>query len=86
MLTIILLDPATLLNGQTVEPPTVFTDAARQAPAPNFIERMMFLDATCYLPDDILVKLDRASMAVSLESRCPILDYRVFEFAWRLPF
>jgi len=77
-------DPTELVLG-TTEPSTVLTDLARQPTVGSEAERMMALDMLSYLPDDILTKVDRAAMGVSLETRVPFLDHRVVEFAWRLP-
>lgn len=77
-------DPASIVIGGQ-EPPTLVTGNRPSLTGLDGVQQMMALDALTYLPDDILVKVDRASMAVSLESRVPMLDHRIVEFAWRLP-
>ncbi len=77
-------DPARVVTGAQ-EPLTALTDLARQPGLNDFTDYMMFTDLVSYLPDDILVKVDRAAMGVSLETRVPLLDHRIVEFAWRLP-
>jgi len=67
------------------EPDTIVDSMDAGRALPGLRERMMFLDMMTYLPDDILTKVDRASMAVSLEARVPLLDHRLVEFAWRVP-
>jgi asparagine synthase (glutamine-hydrolysing) len=79
-LTRLWLDPGSIVLGAD--------DLPQRAPWPSTrsaSEAMMLLDTMTYLPDDILVKVDRAAMATSLETRLPMLDHRVVEFAWTLP-
>jgi asparagine synthase (glutamine-hydrolysing) len=77
-------DPSSVVLGAS-EQVTVLTSAASDLSGLGDVERMMALDMLSYLPDDILVKVDRAAMGVSLETRVPMLDHRVVEFAWSLP-
>ncbi|MDB5309377.1 MAG: asnB 1 [Gemmataceae bacterium] len=76
--------PPPIVHG-ACEPRTVLTDEASWPRLGGLIDRAMYVDAVTYLPDNTLAKVDRASMAVGLESRAPFLDHRVMEFAWRLP-
>ncbi len=77
-------EPEKLVLG-TTEPPSAYTPGVVQEVFSDYFEQMMLLDLLCYLPDDILAKVDRASMAVSLEMRAPLLDYRIVEFSLQLP-
>jgi asparagine synthase (glutamine-hydrolysing) len=77
-------DPGSVVLGGDEHRDAV-VDPARWARLDDATERLMYLDAVAYLPDDILVKLDRASMATSLETRVPMLDPAVVAFAWSLP-
>jgi len=77
-------EPGNLVLGAQ-EPATVLRGARLSLQGLSAIERMMALDSITYLPGDILTKVDRAAMGVSLETRVPFLDHRVVEFAWRLP-
>ncbi|GIB22041.1 asparagine synthase (glutamine-hydrolyzing) [Vibrio cholerae] len=67
------------------EYPTLINNAARWPKTDSFEHWMMAMDASQYMTDDILVKVDRAAMANSLETRVPLLDHRVVELAWQLP-
>jgi asparagine synthase (glutamine-hydrolysing) len=76
--------PASLVIGGA-EPESVLTRRDDLLQGLSLTGRMMYLDLVTYLVDDILVKVDRASMAYALETRAPLLDHRVVELAWRLP-
>lgn len=77
-------DPCKVVFG-AIEPVTTLTDNALWLDCEDIILQMMYLDLITFLSDDILVKVDRAAMGVSLETRVPFLDHRVVEFAWKLP-
>jgi len=77
-------EPDALVVGGR-EPRGVLWDDSVAGDIPGLVPRMQFLDTVTYLPDDILTKVDRATMAVGLEGRVPLLDHRVVEFAWTLP-
>jgi asparagine synthase (glutamine-hydrolysing) len=77
-------EASSLVRGATVPDESLSREAARVR-FPDDVSWMQYLDTLTYLPDDILAKVDRASMAVALEVRVPLLDHRVVELSWRLP-
>lgn len=75
--------PEHVLRGAS-EPDDLIDEVMNESKL-DLLDRMMLSDQLGYLPDDLLAKVDRASMAVSLEVRVPLLDHRVVEFSWRVP-
>jgi len=84
----LLMSPNRVPRGwlkDATEPAAPMGEVSTWQHLPELLQRMMWLDFVSYLPDDILVKVDRAAMSVSLETRIPLLDHRIIEFAFRLP-
>lgn len=77
-------DPTSLVLNSS-EPPTILSNRNMWPRLENYIERLLYLESMTSLPDDMLVKVDRAAMGISLETRMPFLDHRVVEFSYRLP-
>lgn len=78
-------NPSTDLVINSVEPISKYRSNSLFLNELDDVQKMMFLDTITYLPDDILTKVDRAAMAVSLETRVPFLDHRIIEYAWKMP-
>lgn len=78
-------EPEKLVIGGQEPQTNLHSDSCILSREVDFREKMMYLDLISYLPEDILTKVDRASMGASLEARVPLIDHRVVEFAWSLP-
>jgi len=77
--------PERIVRDATAQPMLV-TDRRGWPDLPGVMDRLMYVEAMTSLPDNMMVKLDRAAMGASLETRVPMLDHRIVEFSWRLPF
>ena len=73
------------LNGDFGKAEKIFGQIARQVSTGNPIDNLLYLDSKTYLPSDILTKVDRMSMAASLEARVPLLDHKLIEFVMQIP-
>ncbi len=76
-------DPGLIMSGESTR--RIYGDGMHLSCSESFIDQAMYMDQSIYLPGDNLAKTDRASMAVSLETRLPLLSHEVIDFAWRIP-